>query len=266
MMESLSFDSMAAQYDETRIFDERCFNYALDFFYRRFPPFRYGNMFYPGIGTGRIAVPLAEKGYRITGIDISDKMLALLEEKLRQPEKALPVVFQKADVLNLPFSKKAFDIAVAGYFFYFIPQWQKAVRETLRVVRDSGALVIVHTGMGTEVPVINERYREICSARGYDIPAVGVKSNREVVAYCEGLGYRSDWVRDRWQWTTRIKLEKALEYVKSRAYSFTASTPPEVHTAAIEGLTFEMQSRFGSLAAEVQVPNQVYFAIIYKTA
>src|SRR5689334_10230034 len=36
-----------------------------------------------GIGTGRIAVPLAAEGVRVAGIDISSKMLAVLREKRR---------------------------------------------------------------------------------------------------------------------------------------------------------------------------------------
>jgi hypothetical protein len=37
-MESLSFDPMAKLYDETRVFDEDCFDVALNFLTERFPP------------------------------------------------------------------------------------------------------------------------------------------------------------------------------------------------------------------------------------
>jgi SAM-dependent methyltransferase len=264
-MDSLSFDSMAELYGETRVFDDRCFDSALNFLANRFPPDEVGNMFYPGIGTGRIAIPLAEKGYKITGIDISEKMLLLLKERLEQAGRPLPVSFQKADALGLPFSDSAFDIAIAVHLFYFIPQWEKAVDEILRVVKDDGALILMHTGAGTEVPFINERYKAICAAQGCLIPSIGVESNREVVDYCESLGYHTDWIRDRWQWTYNIQLDKALNYLKSRAYSFTAFAPDKIHTRAIQSLAFELQRRFGSLAAEVQVPNQIYFAIISRS-
>jgi SAM-dependent methyltransferase len=34
-----------------------------------------------GVGTGRIGLPLASLGYRYTGVDIAEKMLAQLEQK-----------------------------------------------------------------------------------------------------------------------------------------------------------------------------------------
>jgi predicted TPR repeat methyltransferase len=77
-MKSLSFDNMVRLYDETRIFDEECFESALDYMVERFPPRAFPNVLEPGIGTGRIAIPLAERGYRVTGVDISEEMLAFL--------------------------------------------------------------------------------------------------------------------------------------------------------------------------------------------
>ena len=60
-MRSLSFDSMVKLYDETRGFDKECFDSALDFLVDRFPPQDFGKVFEPGIGNGRIAIPLAEQ-------------------------------------------------------------------------------------------------------------------------------------------------------------------------------------------------------------
>ena len=67
---------MARLYDETRGFHRKCFDYALDFLVDRFPPQVFSNVFEPGIGNGRIAIPLAKRGYKITGVDISEEMLA----------------------------------------------------------------------------------------------------------------------------------------------------------------------------------------------
>jgi methylase of polypeptide subunit release factors len=72
-MESLNFDSMADLYDETRAFDEGCLQSALDFLVERFPPQMFNNVLEPGIGTGRIAIPLAERGYSIIGVDVSER-------------------------------------------------------------------------------------------------------------------------------------------------------------------------------------------------
>ena len=74
-MESLNFDRMIKYYDETRIFNQKCFNEAINYIVERFPPKVYKKVFEPGIGTGRISIPLAQRGYHIYGIDISTEML-----------------------------------------------------------------------------------------------------------------------------------------------------------------------------------------------
>lgn len=261
-MKSLSFDSMVRLYDETRVFDKECFDSALDFLVERFPTQRFGSAFEPGIGTGRIAIPLAERGYRVTGVDISEDMLALLKKRLAQLGRPLQVSFQKADATELPFSDGAFDMAVVVHVFYFVRAWKKVADEIMRVVRKDGPLVLMHTGTGMEVPFLNERYKELCADEGSSIKSVGVESTREVVEYFQSVGCRAEWVRDRWRWTSRIRLDKALHYMRSRAYSFTSVAPDDIHSAAIRKLESEMRTRFGNLATVVEVPNQVYIVVI----
>ncbi len=73
---------MAHLYDETRALDSACLSQALDYLTNRFPPSAYPEVVEPGIGTGRIAIPLAERGYRLSGVDISQEMLNLLAHRL----------------------------------------------------------------------------------------------------------------------------------------------------------------------------------------
>jgi len=263
-MKSLSFDSMVDFYDETRVFDRDCFDSALDFLVDKFTPERFGSIFYPGIGTGRIAIPLAERGYRVAGVDISTKMLALLKKRLMQSRQPLRISFQRADVVALPFRDAAFDIAICVHLFYFIPNWPKAVAEILRVVRRDGPVILMHTGTGMELPFLNARYKELCTEQGCLIEEIGVKSTREVTDYVNNLGCDVEWLRDRWQWTSRIRLDSALCYVKSRAYSFTTIASDDIHSRVIKKLESELQHRFGSLTTEVEVPNQINFFVVLR--
>jgi len=220
-MKSLSFDGMVELYDETRTFDRDCFDSALDFLVERFPPRNFGNVLEPGIGTGRIAMPLAERGYRITGVDISEAMLSILKRRLAQLEKPPQISVQKADMTQLPFSDGSFDIVIAVHLFWFIREWRRAVNEILRVVKSDGAVVLMHTGMGAEVPMLNDRYKELCAEQGYPIKPVGVKSTSKVIDYAVELGYHVEQIRDRWRWTSHIRLDRALDYIKR--YGHTAN-------------------------------------------
>jgi len=263
-MKSLSFDNMAELYDETRIFDINCLNSALEYIVDRFPPERFRDVFYPGIGTGRIAIPLAERGYRITGVDISENMLSSLKKQLEQSKRHLNISFRKADVTRLPYKANSFDAIITVHLFYFIRDWEKAVDEIVRVVRNEGPFILMHTGTGMEIPFLNTRYKELCSEQGFKIPDFGVKSNKEVIDYLENLGYNAQWIRDRWKWTSHIRLDKALDYVRSRAYSFTTCTPDDIHSKVVNGLESELERDFGSLTYKVEIPNQIYLVIVSR--
>ncbi len=260
-MESLSFDSMVERYDETRSCNAACLDAALDLITERFPPQGFGKLFEPGIGTGRIAIPLAGRGYRVTGVDISGEMLA----RLARSSQTLPISCHKANVTKLPFHDAAFDVAIATHLFYFIQEWKRAVDEILRVLKSAGALILMHTGTGMEVPFLNQRYKELCAEQGCQIESIGVNSTRQVVEYCENSGHKAEWIRDRWQWTAHIRLDQALDHLQDRAYSFTTFAPDDVHTTAIERLGSELKHRYGGLGV-VQVPNQVYVVVITSPA
>lgn len=62
-----------------------------------------------GCGTGRHAVELAQRGYTVTGIDLSESMLTVAKEKAAKA--AVSVDFRRCDARELPF-KGEFDAAI----------------------------------------------------------------------------------------------------------------------------------------------------------
>ncbi|MGE5805032.1 MAG: class I SAM-dependent methyltransferase [Ignavibacteria bacterium] len=62
-----------------------------------------------GCGTGRHSIELAKRGYKITGIDLSNSQLKRAREKAS--EQNVVIDFQKQDARNLPFYRK-FDLAI----------------------------------------------------------------------------------------------------------------------------------------------------------
>jgi ubiquinone/menaquinone biosynthesis C-methylase UbiE len=260
-MHSLSFDPLIALYDKTRIYDARCFRAALDALVGRFPPQQWQRLLEPGIGNGRIAIPLAELGYSVTGADIASTMLRAGKRRAA----ALPIVWHQADVTRLPYADATFDIAVATHLFYFIRDWQQAADELLRVVRPGGPVILMHTGSGVEIPVLNARYKALCAEYAYPIPTVGVESTREVVTYYETLGCQTEWWRDRWTWIAHIRVDRALEHIRARAYSFTTFAPDAIHHRVVKQLATELEQQYGELRnTEIDVPNQVYMVMISR--
>lgn len=88
-----------------------------------------------GIGTGRIAVPLAKRGVRVTGIDLSSKMLGVLRGKRNDIDVTL------AEAGRPPFRAGAFDAALFVHILHLVPDAEATVRAALGVVRTGGVLI-----------------------------------------------------------------------------------------------------------------------------
>ena len=88
-----------------------------------------------GIGTGRMAVPLAERGVRVTGIDISPAMLAILLGKRRDINVML------AEAARPPLRPASFDASLFVHILHLVPDAEATVRATLALVRRGGIAI-----------------------------------------------------------------------------------------------------------------------------
>jgi SAM-dependent methyltransferase len=85
-------------------------------------------------GPGYVAERAAARGADPIGIDIADAMLALATR--RQPE----LEFRWADAEDLPFEDGSFDAVVGGFVLNHLPDPERAVRESARVLVPAGAV------------------------------------------------------------------------------------------------------------------------------
>lgn len=152
-------------------------------------------------------------------------------------------------------------MALAVHLFYFVADWRRGADGIARVVRPGGVIVLMRTGMGA-VPVLNEGYTQLCAERGCPIRPVGASGVKEVIRYYAQRGLRAEHVRGAWRWTARIRLGKALGYMRARAYALTAVAPDDVHEAAMRALEDAMKSRYGTLSATIEVPKGIRLAFI----
>jgi SAM-dependent methyltransferase len=133
----VSFDRAAEYYDQTRALPAAALAGVVEQLSRELAG--RARCLEIGVGTGRIALPLAEAGVAMAGIDVSAPMVGRLLEKAggRAP---FPVAL--ADATRLPFRDGAFGAALCVHVLHLIPQWQAAVDELLRVVRPGGVLLV----------------------------------------------------------------------------------------------------------------------------
>lgn len=94
-----------------------------------------------GTGTGFLACLLAELGHRVTGIDLSERMLE--KARVKAQRLGLQVDFRPGDAEKSPFPSNAFDVVVNRHLLWTLPRPELALKEWRRVLRPGGKLVVI---------------------------------------------------------------------------------------------------------------------------
>jgi ubiquinone/menaquinone biosynthesis C-methylase UbiE len=294
-MPSLSFDLAAHFYDATRGYpDDVALKIAqsIDVAARGTAQTAYLEV---GVGTGRIALPLASLGRTYTGVDISEKMLAQLETKLLAtnwqkrpsveeswgslPDERFPSDpasgcmvqrFQKAqplsslrlvvsDIQQLPFRDHSFDAVVAVHIFHLVDGWEQALQEVVRVLRPSGRLLqcwdTYEASAITEV--VNAKWRGFVQALGGDTNRPGV-STRAIKHWLQERGFQTE---DELVlgWPQQVIPRKAIDAISHRYWSSSWQIPDDIFTASIERLRSWAVEYFGSEIDVAQTQERRFF-------
>jgi ubiquinone biosynthesis O-methyltransferase len=94
-----------------------------------------------GCGNARDLIPIAQKGCRCIGIDLSDRMIKEARASLKQ-EGVKNVKLDTGDATNLNFSNDMFDKVLASEVLEHIPNYRKCIAEMIRVLKPKGSLII----------------------------------------------------------------------------------------------------------------------------
>ncbi len=136
-MPSIAFDRAADYYDETRGFPPGEEGHIAALYGRAGNLTASSRVLEVGVGTGRIALPLAAHVRAVVGIDLSHAMLNRLHAK----QRGEPVYIAVGDATRLPLPSCSVDAVAAAHVFHLIPDWSAALREVARVLRPGGVLL-----------------------------------------------------------------------------------------------------------------------------
>lgn len=266
-MSSLSFDAIAHLYDQTRGYPDDVAAHVTRAIVRNAQATAQTDFLEVGVGTGRIALPLASLGHSYTGVDISAKMLALLDEKARMmgwqekrqawgnypdeeidysvsvvrfghAESASSLRLVNADIKHIPFHTASFDSVVAVHIFHLIADWQDALSEVLRVLRPGGRLLHCwDTYEKSETSVtqnMNDKWYALVSELGGTVRRPGASIPVVKHWLCEhGLHTDDELV---YVWKQKVIPRAALEYIAKRYWSTTWSVDDAIFATSIERL------------------------------
>lgn len=94
-----------------------------------------------GCGTCEIGLLFAELGHHVTGLDLSEKMLAKAREKASQ--KMVDSTFKKGDAEDPPFEAGTFDVVLSRHLLWTLPHPDTAVKNWKKVLKEGGALIVI---------------------------------------------------------------------------------------------------------------------------
>lgn len=132
-------------------------------------------------GTGDLAVALARRSpaARVTGIDLSEGMLAVGREKIAKAGLDDRITLMQADCLALPFPDNSFDVVTVAFGVRNFEHLDRGYAEMARVLRPGGCLIVLELSVPTS-PLIRPLYRFYTRCI---IPAVGRMVSSDTRAY-----------------------------------------------------------------------------------
>src|SRR4030095_10096221 len=174
MNTSRSFDRAANIYDQTRPLLEPIAKHGLQAILDLAGP--QARILDVGTGTGRISIPLLERGVDLVGCDISSRMLKRLQEKFST------ACIAQADASRLPFPNGHFDVVLTVHVMHLIPPWREALREFRRVLVPGGLYLNVRTWDPVGINIrarMREFWRAWLDSQGVDARPTGIRDGSE---------------------------------------------------------------------------------------
>lgn len=140
------FDSIAKHYD----FLNRLLSFGADIYWRRKAIRIISEYLKPtyildvACGTGDFSIEAAKLNpVKITGIDISEKMLDTGRDKISNKGLTHKIELLRGDSEKLPFDDKQFDLVMCAFGVRNFSDRMKGLKEMSRVLKDGGMVVIL---------------------------------------------------------------------------------------------------------------------------
>ncbi|MEX0785673.1 MAG: class I SAM-dependent methyltransferase [Dehalococcoidia bacterium] len=253
--QSVSFDRAADFYDETRADPPDVAAKLTDALLRELAAFEADRLLEVGVGTGRIARPLLERGVRVTGVDIAPRMMAKLREQLA-PQHARPDLLL-ADATALPFAPRTFRAVFVTHVLHLVSSYEAALDEVRRVVAPGGAFIHHHSRFPDEVwkPSM-DKCHELMDAYGVERrERPSEKEIRAKLRALRGSVRRVEYAEFEWRLTPSYWVECA----RNRVDSWSWQVPDEVYPPLFADYERWMHEHYGDM--ERERPQRVQHAL-----
>jgi SAM-dependent methyltransferase len=216
-----------------------------------------------GAGTGRIAIPLAERGCEVVALEPAPGMVDQLRAK--SSSHNLSVVIGEG--AQLPFASHAFEAIVIARLLYLTTDWRQILRESSRVLAVGGFL-FHEWGNGhvdEEWVQVREEARRLFEQAGVHQPFhPGVRSELDVDRELRTLGFvrLSDVVLGP---GPQLTLREFLRRLLDGELSYIWNVPKTVLAECLPRLAAWSEEAF-DLERPIAMPRRIYWTIFRSEA
>jgi SAM-dependent methyltransferase len=119
-------------------------------------------------GAGQTAIPAAQAGVKVTGIDFASNLIAHAQR--RAEREGAGARFDEGDAEQLPYSEGSFDVVISMLGAIFAPRPEKVAGELARVCRSGGRLCMANW---TPTGMVGRMFKELAA---HVPPPAGVTS------------------------------------------------------------------------------------------
>ncbi len=242
MSDSVRFDAAAGHYDTTRAISDESMERTISLLASELRD--RGRVLEVGVGTGLLALRLHERGIPVSGLDLSQPMLARLVEKAGGTPP-FPLVL--GDATTMPFADGTFGAAYLRWVLHLIPDWRAALAEMARIVRPGGVLAVSLGAFDEVSTAVRTRFSEIT---GLSTDPVGLMwgNNDELDAELGKLGARLRLLPPIPE-EEEETLGSFLDAIDEGRWSWTWHVPEDARRDAVRELRPWAEGRFGPLDA-----------------
>ena len=245
------YDAIAPIYEQARWMTESVAEEVTDFILDLVGASSETSFLEPGVGTGLNVRPLVNRGYPVTGVDISKEMLDQFRQKFEAVPRNLTLIH--ADASQLPFPHQCFDVVLTVHMLHTVSDWRTFLDDIERVLKPDGFYLNARWVIPPARMEFLHHFREISTTYQYTQKIKKLEAaiaEIDVENYFCNKGYRSDYLIAN-TWTVTNTIDELLRFFRAKAYGLCWHVPEASFDLVMDEFEAFCLDHYGSLQAKL---------------